>query len=165
MVFCTSLDTSSSSRDTDGFWPSSLRNATTIGCRGSTAPVRSIRANASAGSIVATYWIRTCILWEGNILRPCSAISKSKFSASVFPIVDVPRQLFLPVPVASLKNVTEISALGTTFNQRQFPQQMFVPRSFTGYRVDQFTGHDTPPLLHPPLQSAPVGPVKPVRIS
>ena len=77
----------------------------------------------------------------------------------------VPRQLFLPVPVASLKNVTEISALGTTFNQRQFPQQMFVPRSFTGNGVDQFTRHDAPPLLHPPLQSAPVGPVKPVRIS
>ena len=35
-------------------------------------------------------------------------------------IPHVPRQLFLPVPVASLRNVTEISALGTTFNQRQF---------------------------------------------
>ena len=35
-------------------------------------------------------------------------------------------QVGQPQPVASLKNVTEISALGTTFNQRQFPQRMFV---------------------------------------
>ena len=89
----------------------------------------------------------------------------ARFVAEFVDALDVPRQLFLPVPVASLKNVTEISALGTTFNQRQFPQRMFVPRSFTGNGVDQFTGHDTPPLLHPPLQSAQVSPVEPVRIS
>ena len=53
----------------------------------------------------------------------------------------VPRQLYLPVPVASLRNVTEISSPGTTFNQRQFPQWMFVPSSFAGYGVNQFTRH------------------------
>ena len=34
----------------------------------------------------------------------------------------VQRQLFLPVPVASLKNVAESSAPGTPFRQRQFRQ-------------------------------------------
>ena len=34
--------------------------------------------------------------------------------------VVVPRQPYLPVPVASLRNVTQISSPGTTFNQRQF---------------------------------------------
>ena len=77
----------------------------------------------------------------------------------------VQRQLFLPVPVASPTNVTEISALGTTFNQRQFPQRMFIPCSFTGNGVDQFTRHDTPPLLHPSLQGTQVSPFEPVRIN
>ena len=77
---------------------------------------------------------------ETWITRPTLTISGSSLSRV---------QLFLPVPVASLKNVTEISALGTTFNQRQFPQRMFVPRSFTGNGVDQFTGHDTPSTAAP----------------
>ena len=36
--------------------------------------------------------------------------------------ITVPRQAFSPFPVASLKNVTETSAPGTTFNQLQFRQ-------------------------------------------
>ena len=57
------------------------------------------------------------------------------------------------LPVASPKNVTEISALGTTANQRQFRHCMFVRRSFVGSGVDQFARHDASPLLHLPLQS------------
>ena len=41
-------------------------------------------------------------------------------SASVTAASGVPRQLYLPVPVASPKNVTKSSALGIAFKQRQF---------------------------------------------
>jgi hypothetical protein len=62
-----------------------------------------------------------------KLLSSCSRVIPRQ------PLLDVPRQALLPDPVASLKNVTEISAPGTTFNQRQFRQWMFVPCSFAGY--------------------------------
>ena len=64
----------------------------------------------------------------------------------------VPRQLFLPKPVASLRNVTEKSALGIVPNQCHFRHSVeFRQRCFRRC-VDQLVRHDAAPLLHPPLQ-------------
>ena len=77
----------------------------------------------------------------------------------------VPRQLYLPIPVASLRNVTGKSAFGGTRGQRYFRHSIVVRQRSFGRGVDQFAGHDTSPLLHPPLQRTQVSPAETIRFN
>ena len=61
----------------------------------------------------------------------------------------VPRQPYLPVPVASSRNVTEKSALGVIRRQRYFRQSTVVSQRNLGRSVDQLACHDASPLLTP----------------
>ena len=53
----------------------------------------------------------------------------------------VPRQLYLPIPVASLRNVTENSALRVTRRQRHFRHSTGIRQRCSGRGVDQLIAH------------------------
>ena len=75
----------------------------------------------------------------------------------------VPRQAYVSVPVASLRNVPEKSALGIIRRQRYFRHSIGVRQRCCGRAVDQLVGHDAAPLLHSPLQRTQVRPAKSIR--
>ena len=79
--------------------------------------------------------------------------------------LDVPRQAYLPVPVASSRNVTEKSALRIIRRQRYFRHSNRVCQACFGRSVDQLVGHDASPLLHPSLQRTQVRPAESIRFS
>ena len=72
----------------------------------------------------------------------------------------VPRQLYLPIPVASLRNVTENSSLRATRHQRHFRYSTGIRQRCSGRGVDQLVGHNAAPLLHPALQRTQVSPTE-----
>ena len=77
----------------------------------------------------------------------------------------VPRQAFLPIPVASTRSVTEISALEIVHRKRQYGQVASVSRNVCRPCVDQLAGHDASPFLHPPLRRPHVNSAETLRLS
>ena len=90
--------------------------------------------------------------------RPTAATRPARSASGA-----VPRQSYLPIPVASLRNVTEKSALGVTRHQRHFRYSTGIRQRCTGRGVDQLVGHDAAPLLHPPLQRTQVRSAETIR--
>jgi hypothetical protein len=64
-----------------------------------------------------------------------------------------PRQLFLPIPAASLREecYRKLST-GGTHGKRYARYSTAVERRSFGRNIDQLVCHDASPLLHPPLE-------------
>ena len=98
--------------------------------------------------------------------EPLSQLADVRQSVLVYANIDkgaVPRQPYLPVPVASSRNVTEKSALRIIRRQRYFRHFIGVRQRCFGRGIDQIVGHNASPLLHPPLQRTQVRPAESIR--
>ena len=86
---------------------------------------------------------------EGWIPKPDSPVHRSESSRRRWPVI----------PVASLRNVTENSALGVTRHQRHFRYSTGIRQRCSGRGVDQLVGHDS----SPPLQRTQVRSTETIR--